>query len=55
MRGRGIQASMPSNLSVDVAAVQGTHLTCAEDCQVLEGDFVIFQHLVAAAALGSLC
>ena len=26
----------------DVAAVQETIFTCAEDCQVLDGDFVVF-------------
>ena len=31
-----------SNFCVDIAAVQETHFTCAEDCQVLEGDFVVF-------------
>ena len=30
------------NLSVDFAAGQKTHFTCAEDCRVLKGDFVVF-------------
>ena len=31
-----------SNLCVNVAAVQETRFTCAEDCQVLEDNFVSF-------------
>ena len=31
-----------SNISVDVVAVQETHFICTKDCQVLEGDFVVF-------------
>ena len=31
-----------SNLCVYVAVGQETHFTCAEDCQVLEDDFVVF-------------
>ena len=31
-----------SNLCMDFAAVQDTHFTFAEECQVLEGDFVVF-------------
>ena len=38
-----------SNLEVDVAAVQGTHFTCPEDCRVLKGDFVV------SSAFGSRC
>ena len=30
------------NLSVDVAAVQGTNFTCGADCRVLESDFNVF-------------
>ena len=44
-----------SNLCMTVVAVQETHFTCTEDCQVLEGNFVVFQDLAAAAAPGSLC
>ena len=38
-----------SNLCVDIAAVQKTQLIRAEDCRVLEGDFVVF------LAFGSRC
>ena len=31
-----------SNLCVNVTAVQETHFMCAEDCQVLEGNLVVF-------------
>ena len=37
------------NLCVNVAAVQETHFICAEDCRVLECDFVVF------AVFGSSC
>ena len=30
-----------SNLSVDVAALQEAHVTCAADCRVLENDYVV--------------
>ena len=38
-----------SNLSGNVAAAQETHLTCAEDCQVLRDDFEVF------SAFGNRC
>ena len=31
-----------TNLRVNVAALQETHLICAADCQVLESDFNVF-------------
>ena len=37
------------NFCVNVAAVQETHFTCAEDCQVLRDDFGVF------SAFGSRC
>ena len=44
-----------SNLCVNVAAVQETHLTCEADCRVLEDDFVVFSafgsHLSAGVSL----
>ena len=38
-----------SNLFGNVAAVQGTHFTCTENCRVLGDDFVVFP------AFGSHC
>ncbi len=34
---------------VDITTVEEAHCACAEDCQVLEGDFVVF------SAFGSRC
>ena len=48
-----------SNLSMNVAAVQETHFTCAVDCRVLEDDYFVILGMLKTekteAELGSLC
>ena len=40
------------NLSVDIAAVQETHLICAADCRVLESDFNVFSEYGSRTSVG---
>ena len=40
------------NLRMNVAAVQETHFTCAEDCWVMEDDFVVFSAFPSHCSAG---
>ena len=41
-----------SNLNVNVATVQETHFTCAKDCRVLEGGFLVFSAFSSCCSTG---
>ena len=41
-----------SNLTVDIAAVQETHFTCAADCWVVENDYVVLSEYGSDSSVG---